>query len=87
MDQHGEDQERRASQEWISAGHRKQCAECLRTVDQRLEGSATQVVTGLPNRAQEREIGIGEMFEVERTQHYLYDATRRLHLARNAPTR
>src|SRR5438067_2973084 len=53
MDQHGEDEEWRASQEWISAGHRKQCAERLRTVDQRLEplGIATHVVTGFPSRA------------------------------------
>ena len=87
MNQHSEDEEWRASQEWISAGHRKQCAECLRTVDQSLEGSATHVVTGFSSRAEEREIGVREMFEVERTQHHLYDATRRLHLAGNEPAR
>ena len=89
MDEHGEDEERRASQQWISAGRRKQGAERLRALEQRLEllGIVTRIVMGFASRAEESEIGIGEMFEVERTEHHLYDATRRLHLALNAPAR
>jgi len=87
MDQHGEKEEWGASEQWISTGGREQRAEGRGVVDQRLEllGIAPHVAMGFPNPAQEREIRIRQMLEVERAQHHLYMMRRGAYI-RRAPS-
>ena len=71
MDQHRENEKWRASKKRVSAGHAEELAEGGGMVDQRLEacGIAPHISPGVRCRREQLEVGIGQLLEIERSDH------------------